>query len=68
MTDHVSELFFCSTQAAVDNLAGEGIAGGVHLVGDVMFDVILHYRELAAERHSLEKWGVTEKGSALCTV
>jgi UDP-GlcNAc3NAcA epimerase len=68
LTDHVSDLLFCPTQTAVDNLASEGITGGVHLVGDVMFDVTLHYRELAAESHSLEKWGVTERGYALCTV
>lgn len=68
LTDHVSDLLFCPTQTAVDNLAGEGITGGVHLVGDVMFDVTLHYRELAAQSHSLERWGVTEKGYALCTV
>ena len=68
LTDHVSDLLFCPTQTAVDNLGGEGITGGVHLVGDVMYDVTLHYREKAAERHSLEKWGVAEKGYALCTV
>ena len=68
LTDHVSELLFCPTQTAVDNLGNEGITGGVHLVGDVMYDVTLHYRDLAAERHCLEKWGVSEKGYALCTV
>jgi len=68
LTDHVSNLLFCPTQTAVDNLGREGIRSGVHLVGDVMFDVTLYYRELAAERHALEKWGVTDKGYALCTV
>lgn len=68
LTDHVSNLLFCPTQTAVDNLGNEGIKSGVHLVGDVMYDVTLHYRELAATRHSLEKWGVAEKGYALCTV
>lgn len=68
LTDHVSELLFCPTQTAVNNLRNEGITGGVHLVGDVMYDVTLHYRDLAAERHCLKKWGVSEKGYALCTV
>ena len=68
LTDHVSNLLFCPTQTAVDNLGREGIRSGVHLVGDVMFDVTLHYSELAVERHTLEKWGVTDKGYALCTV
>lgn len=68
LTDHVSNLLFCPTHTAVDNLKREGIEGGVHLVGDVMFDVTLHYRELARERHDLEKWGVADKNYALCTV
>jgi UDP-GlcNAc3NAcA epimerase len=68
LTDHVSNLLFCPTRTAVNNLGNEGIRSGVHLVGDVMFDVTLHYRELAAERHTLEKWGLADKGYALCTV
>lgn len=68
LTDHVSNLLFCPTQTAVDNLRREGIEGGVHLVGDVMFDVTLHYRELACEGHTLKKWGLVDKNYALCTV
>ena len=68
LTDHVSNLLFCPTQTAVDNLGNEGIKSGVHLVGDVMYDVTLHYSEVAAKRHSLQKWKVAEKGYALCTV
>jgi UDP-N-acetylglucosamine 2-epimerase (non-hydrolysing)/UDP-GlcNAc3NAcA epimerase len=43
LADHASDLLFCSTQTAVDNLAREGIAGDVHLVGDVMADVALAF-------------------------
>ena len=68
LTDHVSEMLFCPTSIAVENLRKEGIEHGVHLVGDVMYDVTLHYGELARERHDLGKWGLTEKGYALCTV
>jgi UDP-N-acetylglucosamine 2-epimerase len=50
LTDHASELHFCSTDTAVANLSREGIAGGVHLVGDVMADVALAFREIADER------------------
>ena len=40
LTDHVSRWLFAPTQAAVDNLEREHVAGaGVHLVGDVMYDV-----------------------------
>ncbi len=42
LTDRVSALLFCPTPASVENLRCEGIDNGVHLVGDVMFDVALH--------------------------
>lgn len=38
VADHVSDLLFCSTATAMENLKGEGIWEGVHLVGDVMYD------------------------------
>jgi len=40
MTDHISTLLLPPTQAAVDNLAKEGISQGVKLVGDVRVDVV----------------------------
>src|SRR3989304_5372097 len=40
LTDHISNLLFCPTQTAVDNLAKEGVAAGVHLVGDVMLEAL----------------------------
>lgn len=40
MADHLSSLLFCPSQTAVDNLAGEGIREHVHIVGDVMLDVL----------------------------
>lgn len=41
VTDHISALLFCPTQTAVRNLAQEGIVGGVHATGDVMFDTTI---------------------------
>jgi UDP-GlcNAc3NAcA epimerase len=49
VTDHVSDLLLCPTPTAVDNLAAEGIRSGVHLVGDVMLDASLYYRNLIEE-------------------
>lgn len=49
LTDAVSELLFCPTTTAIENLAREGITKGVHNVGDVMYDVALHYRDRARE-------------------
>lgn len=53
LTDHAADLLFCPTQTAVDNLAREGIIQGVHLVGDVMYDALLHNRALAEERSTI---------------
>ena len=50
LSDHASDLLLCSTETAVDNLAREGIAEGVHLVGDVMADVAMAMAPRARER------------------
>ncbi len=39
LTDHVSDLLLAPSQTAADNLAREGVAGEVEVVGDVMVDV-----------------------------
>lgn len=60
LTDHISNILFCPTQTAVDNLVKEGITKGVILVGDVMTDA-LEYNYNLAEKSSrmIEKLGVT---------
>lgn len=69
LTDHSADLLFCPTQTAVDNLAKEGISRGVYLVGDVMYDAVLHNARLAEERsHVLERLGLTPGGFALATI
>lgn len=40
VADHVSALHFAPTPAAVANLQAEGISNGVHMVGDVMHDIL----------------------------
>jgi UDP-N-acetylglucosamine 2-epimerase len=50
LADQASDLFFCSTSTAVDNLAAEGIRDNVHLVGDVMADLALSFLPVAEER------------------
>lgn len=69
LTDHVSTLLFGPTQTAIDNLANEGITQGVHLVGDVMFDGILHFSKIAQEKSTiLSILGLNEKEFILCTI
>jgi UDP-GlcNAc3NAcA epimerase len=41
LIDHVSDLLFCPTTTAVDNLKAERIECGVHLVGDVMYEALI---------------------------
>ena len=48
LTDHLAELLFAPTQAAVDNLAEEGLKDQkVSVSGDVMYDAALFYGEKA---------------------
>jgi UDP-N-acetylglucosamine 2-epimerase len=50
IVDRLSTLLFCPSEPAVRNLAAEGIADGVHVVGDVMLDANLRLAPLARER------------------
>lgn len=69
LTDHASKLLFAPTDAAVRNLAAEGIAGdSVWQVGDVMYDAALFYGAKAeATSEVLTKLGLTPKGYVLAT-
>jgi UDP-N-acetylglucosamine 2-epimerase len=68
LTDHASDLLLCSTPTAVANLEREDVAGEVHLVGDVMADVSLAFREIAAERsRALQELGLDPGGYLLVT-
>jgi UDP-N-acetylglucosamine 2-epimerase len=69
LTDHMSSLLFCPTDAAVQNLNKEGITKGVHQVGDVMYDALLHNLELSRDKsHILERMDLKKGEYALATV
>jgi UDP-GlcNAc3NAcA epimerase len=53
LTDHASDLLLCSTETALGNLEREGARGEAHLVGDVMADVSLAFRDIAAKRSTI---------------
>ncbi|HEX2414185.1 MAG TPA: UDP-N-acetylglucosamine 2-epimerase (non-hydrolyzing) [Thermoleophilaceae bacterium] len=53
LTDHASGLLLCSTETALENLEREGARGEAHLVGDVMADVSLAFRDIAEERSAI---------------
>ena len=67
LTDHCSDLLFCPTQTAVDNLEKEGVTQGVHLVGDTMYDAVLQFAETAGERSTILQELELEPGGYLLT-
>jgi UDP-N-acetylglucosamine 2-epimerase len=68
LTDHASDLLLCSTETAVENLAREGVAGEAVLVGDVMADVSLAFRDVAEQRSTaLSDLGVEPGAYVLVT-
>jgi UDP-GlcNAc3NAcA epimerase len=69
LADHCSDLLFCPTQTAVENLVREGILRGVHRVGDVMYDAALQHGAIALQHSQIvERMGLTSKAFALATI
>lgn len=70
LTDHVSNFLFAPTALAVENLKKEGAAeDACFLVGDVMFDAALHFRERArAASTVLPTHGLCEGRFVLATI
>lgn len=79
VTDEVSKILFCPTGQAITNLEHEGIRNGdiikglgtriVAKVGDIMFDLLLYYKDIARKRSKiLQKLNINSKGYLLCTV
>ena len=69
LTDHASDILFCPTRTAVENLKKEGIVDRVYDVGDVMFDALLHNKEIAEERSTImEDSGLGHKEYLVATI
>ena len=68
VTDHLAELLFVPTSVAVENLRREGIADGVHVVGDVMYDAARLFAPVAATRPGPSAYGVEPGTYVLITV
>lgn len=68
LTDHVSALLLCPTRTAVDNLRLEGIAKGVHNIGDVMYDAVLFAAANFHRSDVLERLGVADRAYAVATL
>lgn len=68
IADRISKLLLCPTSTSVENLNKESLSNGVHLVGDVMYDVSLFYRTRALERSTvLQKMGLSDGNYVLTT-
>jgi len=70
VTDHLSTLLLCPSETSVRNLAAEGITRNVHIVGDVMLDVLRDAQSRAAARTPkvLSRFGVRAKAYLVLTV
>ncbi len=69
VADHVSDILFCPTDTAVENLAKEGIVKNVHRVGDVMYDCALYYAQKAERRRDpLVRLELSPQQYALVTI
>lgn len=68
LSDHVADLLFAPTEAAVQHLRGEGVGEEkIELVGDVMYDAALFYRS-RIPAGLLEKLDLKPKNYVLATI
>jgi UDP-GlcNAc3NAcA epimerase len=69
VTDHVCELLFAPTDAAIENLRREGLVDRAYRSGDVMYDAALLYASIAEQRSEcLSRLKLTPKQYCLATV
>lgn len=70
VADHLSNLLLCPSDTAIENLCAEGITRNVHLVGDVMLDVLnwAKQRLYAKPSEILQRLGLKDKCYLLATM
>lgn len=69
LTDHMSDLLFCSTQAGVENLKNENIQENVHHVGDIMYDAVKMFTQAKGRSAIVSEFSLdAEKPIALITL
>ena len=67
ITDRLSDLLFCPTENAYNNLATELLHTRATIVGDTMYDIMLEHRFFQNEA-PLCKWELEPREYYLCTV
>lgn len=69
VTDHVSDILFCPTKTAMDNLAHEGLNKGTYMVGDVMVDALRNNTSISeCKSRIIELLGLTRGNYFVATV
>jgi UDP-GlcNAc3NAcA epimerase len=69
LTDHVSDLLFCSSDTGVKQLKKEGLTKGVHNCGDVMYDAVKIFSKIAEKKIDLSNITSLKSGSySLATI
>jgi UDP-N-acetylglucosamine 2-epimerase (non-hydrolysing) len=68
VTDRVSDLLLCTSEDAVENLAGEGIKTGAELVGNTMIDSLLRILADTDRAAALEAAEVESRAFVLVTL
>jgi UDP-N-acetylglucosamine 2-epimerase (non-hydrolysing)/UDP-GlcNAc3NAcA epimerase len=68
LSDHMSTLLLCASETAAENLRAESADGAIEVVGDVMVDVALSWREHAdALDETLTRYGLRRGAYLLLT-
>ena len=67
IVDRISDILFCPSKSACDNLKKENIKGNIFFVGDVMFDVALYLRKKSI-KYDLSDFNINKEHFILCTV
>ncbi|MGA7906929.1 MAG: UDP-N-acetylglucosamine 2-epimerase (non-hydrolyzing), partial [Candidatus Sulfotelmatobacter sp.] len=70
VADHLSGLLLCPSETSINNLLAEGIAENVHVVGDVMLDVMNWAQQRCGTSQAavLERLGLKKQSYLLATV
>lgn len=70
VADHLADLLLCPSDTAVRNLAAEGVTRNVHLVGDVMLDILKWAQQRLADKppEIMARLNLTKQHYLLATV
>jgi UDP-GlcNAc3NAcA epimerase len=68
VADHLSNFHFCPSDTAVANLEAEGVRDNVHMVGDIMLDVLNWAKERGDGEQTFSRVGLERGKYLLATV